>query len=843
MSAFFKKMRDRNHSTDSNNTNRTGLGFVCVLVIFCLQGGLSLKLQAQVAGAQSVAEKEVSKRMGLMKEAHALTTEAGLLYDKGNVEESMKIYRQAWDILPDAPMAAEARMLARDGYSRAANAQAKKLAAAARYSEAQETLKTVLSEDFDPDNAEAKKFRDQLNDPERFEPGMTPEHLKDIDEVTKILREANGQLSLAEFDKANASFQKVLRIDAYNSAARRGMERVEQEKARYYTTARDHTRAKRFSEVDKEWEDSVPRMDLSSLFGGGTAGTGAVVAGAKENALIKLRKIVLPIVDLEGASLEEVVEFLRVRSRELDPQKRGIDIVLKASAELKAKPVTINMSSVPLEEVLRYATEMTNTVYRVDDFAITISSHVEQSAVITSKSYRVPPDFIQNAPTGDAAATAPLDPFAPAGAAQSKGLTIRRLGAREFLESRGVSFPEGSAASYNPGTNILFVRNTSENLAMIDALVEQVASSAPKQVEIQVKMIEVNETKLKELGFDWLLGQFNMPGSDRVFGAGGTVGNQRSADFSAAEIPGALPGLNPITSGLRSSGAILGRPSIDSLINRINVIPQDSRSPGAFAVSGVFTDPQFQVVLRALSQTKGIQLMASPTVVTKSGQRARVAITREFIYPTEFDPPQIPQTVSPSTLTLINLGTGSVTTAEDPYSLPAVPATPTAFEMRETGITLEAEAVVSGDGKTVELNLVPSSVEFEGFIDYGTDFTTYSVGQNINPIAFTISNTVTNITVDNPILQPVFRTNKVTTSVSIWDGNTVVLGGVMYETQQKIKDKVPLIGNLPIVGRAFQSQLSDVQRKNVIFMVTVRVIDPSGNSVNQPVATPETAGR
>lgn len=777
-----------------------------------------------------------------MKEAHVLTTEAGLLYDKGNMEESMKVYRQAWDILPDAPMAAEARALARDGYSRAANAQAKKLAAAARYSEAQETLKTILAEDFDPDNAEAKKFRDQLSDPERFEPGMTPEHLKNVDDVTKILREANGQLSLAEFDKANETFQRVLRIDAYNSAARRGMERVEQEKARYYATARDHTRAKRFSDVDKEWEDSVPRMDLSSLFGGGTAGTGAIVAGSKENALIKLRKIVLPIVDLEGASLEEVVEFLRVRSRELDPQKRGIDIVLKASAELKAKPVTINMSSVPMEEVLRYATEMTNTIYRVDDFAITISSHAEQSAVITSKMYRVPPDFIQNAPAGDAAA-APLDPFAPAGAAQTKGLTIRRLGAKEFLESRGVSFPEGSAASYNPGTNILFVRNTSENLAMVDALVELGASSAPKQVEIQVKMIEVNETRFKELGFDWMLGQFNVPGSDRVYGSGGTVGNQRSGDFTNAEIPGKLPGANPITSGLRGSGAILGRPSIDSLINRINVIPQDSRSPGAFAVSGVFTDPQFQVVLRALSQTKGIQLMASPTVVTKSGQRARVAITREFIYPTEFDPPQIPQTVRPSTLTLINGLTGSVTTAEDPYSLPAVPATPTAFEMRETGITLEAEAVVSGDGKTVELNLVPSSVEFEGFIDYGTDFTTYSVSQNIDPIAFTISNSVANITVDNPILQPVFRTNKVTTSVSIWDGNTVVLGGVMYESKQNIKDKVPLLGSLPLVGRAFQSQLSNVERKNVIFMVTVRIIDPSGNSVNQTVATPETAVR
>lgn len=762
----------------------------------------------------------------MMKEANALIVEGGLLYDKGNLEESMKVYRQAWDILPDAPMAAEARISARDGYSRAANAHARKLASTARYSEAEETLKSILAEDFDPENADAKKFRQQLGDPERFEPALTPQHLKEVDEVVKTLREANGLLSLAQFDKANESFQKVLRIDPTNAAARRGMERVEQEKSRYYATAYDHSRAKRLAEVDKEWEDAVPVVDLSSLFGS-SAGTGVVAPGLKDNALIKLRKTIIPLVDLDGASLEEVVEFLRVRSRELDPMKRGVDIVLKASPDLRAKTVTINMSMVPFEEVLRYVTEMTGTVYRVDDFAVTISSHAEQSVEITSKSYRVPPDFIQNAPAADAAA-APLDPFAPA-TGQPKGLTIRRLGAKEFLESRGVAFPEGSGASYSPSTNILFVRNTSANLAMIDTLVELMTSSAPKQVEIQVKLIEVNETRLKELGFDWLLGQFNVPGSNRIYTGGGTTGNQRSAPFSNQEFPIAYPGGtpvggNPLTSGLRSSGAILGKPSIDALINRISVVPLDSRSPGAFALSGVFTDPQFQVVIRALNQSKGVDIMASPTIVTKSGQRASVTVSREFRYPTEFDPPQIPQNVTAN----LTVGIGGIALPNAPVTVPATPATPTAFEKRDVGFSLEVEPVVGENGKTVELNIVPSSVEFEGFIDYGTDFT------QAGPIP---------LTVENQILQPVFRTNKVTTSVSVWDGNTVVLGGVMLETKEKIEDKVPVIGNLPIVGRAFQSQVSNVERKNVIFMVTVRVIDPSGNRVNQPVVSPETAGQ
>jgi len=55
------------------------------------------------------------------------------------------------------------------------------------------------------------------------------------------------------------------------------------------------------------------------------------------------------------------------------------------------------------------------------------------------------------------------------------------------------------------------------------------------------------------------------------------------------------------------------------------------------------TDPQFQVVIRALNQKKGVDLMSAPSVTTKSGQKATVEVVREFYYPTEFDPPQIPQ--------------------------------------------------------------------------------------------------------------------------------------------------------------------------------------------------------
>ncbi|WP_240914721.1 Amuc_1098 family type IV pilus outer membrane protein [Roseimicrobium sp. ORNL1] len=787
-------------------------------------------LHAGPAGAgtatSSVAEREVARRAALLQQAKTYIAEAAVLESKGDYADAASHYREAWNLLPNAPMAATLRAEARDGYSRTAVQHARKLAKEAHYKEARALLATVLAPDFNPGYADAVRLEKELDDPDRYEPALTPGHLAKVAEVEDALRKGWSFLNLGNYDKANDTFKEALRIDPYNKAARRGMEQAEQYRAQYFDVARDHTRAKMLATVDAQWEDAVP-ADLSKLFG--TAGQLGVMGGTRESNLLKLRTFMVPIVELQGAGLEEVIEFLRIRSRELDPQKKGVDFVLKVSPEIANKPVSLNMVGVPLEEVLRYATEMTGTIYRVDEYAVTITSRAERSDTLISRSYRVPPDFLQNAPAGDVGA-APANPFDPKPAGGGTGLTIRRMGVREFLEQRGVKFPEGAGASYSPATNILSVRNTEENLVLVDTMVDELSNAVPKQVEIQVRMIEVNQTHFNELGFDWMLGQFNLPGTERVFASGGTGGNQRSGAFTSADFSttypgsGGLPvGVNPVTAGLRSSGAILGTPSIDGLIGQQQSVGLDSRSPGTFAITGVFTDPSFQMVLRAIHQSKGIDFMAAPSVVTKSGQRSRISVSREFIYPTEFDPPQIPQTLS--ALFIYDALTGFLIDVGMPPVVPVTPSTPTAFEMREVGVTMEVEPVVGPDNRTVELNLVPSLTEFEGFINYGEPITL--AGQNVPP------NTVAT---PNDILQPVFRSNKISTNVTVYDGSTVVLGGVMYEKRQDINDKVPIIGNIPIVGRAFQSQLDQVEKKNVLFYVTVKILDPGGNRV-----TPEAA--
>jgi general secretion pathway protein D len=220
-------------------------------------------------------------------------------------------------------------------------------------------------------------------------------------------------------------------------------------------------------------------------------------------------------------------------------------------------------------------------------------------------------------------------------------------------------------------------------------------------------------------------------------------------------------------------------------------------------------------VIRALNQKKGIDLLSAPSVTTKSGQRAIVEVIREFRYPRTYTPPQVP-----------SIGT-TTTTGSQVVPVVVTPTTPQDWETRNTGVTLEVEPVVGEDATTIDLNLIPQVVEFEGFINYGS------------PISAVGVNTVAGISISTPVVltqnvinQPVFSTRKVTTSVSVYDGQTVVLGGLMREDVQKVEDKTPIIGDIPLVGRAFRSNVEQHNKMNLVIFVTARVVTPAGLAFN-----------
>jgi len=115
-------------------------------------------------------------------------------------------------------------------------------------------------------------------------------------------------------------------------------------------------------------------------------------------------------------------------------------------------------------------------------------------------------------------------------------------------------------------------------------------------------------------------------------------------------------------------------------------------------------------------------------------------------------------------------------------------------------------------------------VEFEGFINYGS------------PITATTTNPLTGVSTQsvitpNVINQPIFSTRKITTTVSVYDGATVVLGGLIREDVQKVEDKIPIIGDVPIIGRLFRSSIDQHIKRNLVIFVTARLLNAAGDPV------------
>ena len=79
----------------------------------------------------------------------------------------------------------------------------------------------------------------------------------------------------------------------------------------------------------------------------------------------------------------------------------------------------------------------------------------------------------------------------------------------------------------------------------------------------------------------------------------------------------------------------------------------------------------------------------------------------------------------------------------------------------------------------------------------------------------------------NPNFLQVATTNNVT----LWEGQTAVLSGLIYERSNRVKDKIPVLGDLPLLGRLFRSETTTYQKCNLIIFVTPTLVDPAGNQI------------
>ena len=854
----------------SNLFRASNFGFgIFLLSIFCVT--------ATAQNADRISRREVARRQAAMPKGAEALARGRAAMQENNFTVAHEEFRAAVSYLPDAVTSGNSHDEAVDGFCKSGVKLAEQRITEGKHAEAEFILRECLDSRYDPNCRAAAELLAHLQEPGYFNKTMGPKFIAKVEEAKKLLTEADGYYNSGRYDLAFKKYEQVLALDPYNTAARRGQEKIDNTKYHYGKEAYNETRARQLWQVEQGWEQPVRKY-------GQTAGQ-AVDAFQKDatgtaRITSKLTSIIIPRIEFRDASIREAIDFVRQQAGANDPStdgRKGVDIVLRltpmgqvapplmpvepapvtgtsaasgagieptavpAATPIPAKPIaapavvaapaispadariTITLNQIPLGEALRYIASQAGLKVKVEPYAVSIIPISEQSNDLITKEYRVPPGFISSSVNVGASALNQPARMAAGGGGTGKDTQettgghqlVNREGAKEFLESQGVTFPPGASANFLPQSSRLVVRNTADNLELVDAIVEQASVSGPKQVEIESKFVEITQNNLKELGFDWLLGQFNI-GNHKVFGAGGTSGTAPAVN--SADYPFSTTGLDPVTAGNRSGNLAISANAIDALL--FPTTGGTTLAPGIFGLAGVFTDPQFQLVVRALNQKKGVDLLSAPKVTTKSGQRAVIEIVREFRYPTQFTPPQVP-----------NVSGGSGTTVVLPV---VAPTTPSAFETRNTGVTLEVEPVVGPDGVTIDLNLVPQVVEFEGFINYGSPILA-PPAPFTDPLTGMIKllSGADRILTNNVINQPIFSSRKVTTSVSVWDGQTVVLGGLMREDVQKIEDRTPIIGDIPIVGRLFRTNVDQHIKRNLIIFVTAHLVTPGGQPLNQ----------
>ncbi len=200
---------------------------------------------------------------------------------------------------------------------------------------------------------------------------------------------------------------------------------------------------------------------------------------------------------------------------------------------------------------------------------------------------------------------------------------------------------------------------------------------------------------------------------------------------------------------------------------------------------GVLDFTQFQAVMYAIESDSRNNLLSAPKVTTINGQEAVIKIVREYIYPTSY------------ATTAAEYNAAGVKVKEST-------STPGNFKTRDVGIILKVVPVVGKDKNTINLTLTPEVSELGEWKNYGTTTVPYEM--------------------------PFFDSRRCTTSIVVDNGDTIVMGGLIKESYTKTKNKVPLLGDIPLLGNFLFSRTYDKkEKKNLLIFVTAHILLPKEN--------------
>jgi general secretion pathway protein D len=470
-----------------------------------------------------------------------------------------------------------------------------------------------------------------------------------------------------------------------------------------------------------------------------------------------------------------------------------------------------------LDRILQFVTQQVNFAYDVGGDAVTVSPDGGSSDVNTVTEFfpisRATVIRLTGFRDGGGASSGPVDPFAAPSSSISSGPSqneeVEAL--QSFFQSAGVNFELPGASLAFDGEQLI-VTQTRRNLERMRIILRNY--NEVKQVEIEAKFLEVAQGDLDELGFEWSL----KGGATQVYQDNGfpliqngqpVVNYSRQFGTQNRNLSDAF-GISSSQSAITINGNAVGDNSAPALSNSIDLASAVTKSlvdvPMGWSVGGYDVD----FAIRALARKTGSDLMSAPKVTVLSGKRASITVAQELRYPESYG--DIESTASSG-----RGGSGDDNSGGS-SSISIVAGTPQDFVTRNVGVEMSVTPNVENDD-TISLILEPRVTEFEGFVEYG--------GPSV-----AISGATT-VTVPAGFYQPVFSTREISTEVTIFDGATVVMGGLTRDEVNSINDKVPILGDIPGLGRLFRNEGETRQKRNLLIFVTANLVSPGGSPARQ----------
>lgn len=748
----------------------------------------------------------------------------------GNWAKAIEKFNDTLRFLPDIATTHEDILSAHNGLGEAYYRTACELRDKQSWDEAEKNCREARSYQHPKAEDLLKQIRSLQTNPPPPPPKVIlprkkqPEYISGRKDIEERLKLAKQYYATGEYNECLMYTELVLHDYPWCPEAIAMLRKLDKAKREYNLDEREAIRNQMITDVVKTWVPQSYGKDYTLtdvLVSRGEDGTGQAVSELTAEMRIrdKMKRIVIPEISFRQANIVDVVDFLSDSSREYDAEdvpaeERGVNFVLdlgdggsaaaastdtavaaddpwgapaetttESSAVGGVPQLTIKSRYVSLQSTLDMIMDMSGLKYRIQGNVVMIMPKNKAEGELVHRMYNVLPSIGERINTIGASKTEGSgdagDPFA-----MSAGTTETTTDWKSFFQKLGVNWPDESSVTYMPSIGKLVVKNTATNLATLEQVLGAL-NVTPFQVEVEVRFVEVGQTDLNSLGLEWILND----------------------DWEIMENK-ADAALNPASRRRVSMAAGSINSGFNYLSNNSNVNFNGGNAiaDNIATFTSILTNPEFSLVLHALANKSNADLLSAPKVVAMNGSQATVKTVVEFIYPTEYDVEMLESSSDDDTSTY----TGAVVEPQN-------------FFTREVGVILQVTPRVSADGTRIGLDLTPSVVSEPTWKNYGSTYPVY----NTNPITGLSEMDYVQLMME----QPFFPVRSLATSVEIYNGSTVVMGGMIREERYTEEDKIPILGDIPLLGRLFRYKSEQSTKRNLLIFVSARLVDPAGRRV------------